>query len=365
MTDRQLLEDAGQMLLVGFHGTELPPDLRDRLQRGQVGGVVHFSRNLVDLDQVCALNGAILDAVAAPLPPPFIALDQEGGRVQRLREPLTRIPPMALVGDAADADLAARIGEVIGAELEALGFNLDFAPCADLRTNPQNNVIGDRSFGADPAQVARLAGAVAAGLTISGIIPCFKHFPGHGDTFADSHEQLPTVAHDIETLRRREIDVFARLLRTAAPMVMTAHLLIPAIDTHHPITLSEQGISQLLRRTLRYGGVVISDDLEMAAIADHHTPEEIATRGLRAGLDILLFCHSADRQQVAFETLVRLGEANPADRERIAMAAGRIRFLKQSYLRPWARPERPADHVGTPEHRAVVDKLLRRAGSIA
>ncbi|TVR04399.1 MAG: beta-N-acetylhexosaminidase [Deltaproteobacteria bacterium] len=358
--------NAGQMLLVGFQGHSVPDELRQRLQRGEAGGVIYFARNLAEPEQVCALSSEVIAACRPDDPPPFISVDQEGGRVQRLRQPpFTRIPPMAVLGATGDAELAARIGQAMGEELAAVGINLDFAPCADLRTNPANQVIGDRSLGDDPATVARLCGAFAAGLTIAGVIPCFKHFPGHGDTFADSHFELPLLEHDIELLRRREIAVFARLLRGPVPMIMTAHLRIPAIDTRHPMTLSAQCIDQLLRRTLHHGGVVISDDLEMAAIADHHDVGDIVRLGLRAGLDLFLFCHSAERQIQAWEALVRLGEQSTGDRERIAQSAGRIRFLKSSYLRHWEPPVDVRSHLGTTAHEELVHELERRGRGAA
>lgn len=269
---------------------------------------------------------------------------------------------MDAVGRAGDPDLAAKVGSVVGAELGVLGFNLNFAPCADLRTNPANDVIGDRSFGDDPVKVARLAGAFAAGLTMEGLIPCFKHFPGHGDTVEDSHYELPVVLHDVERLRERELRVFELLFRASVPMLMTAHLMVPSIDTHRPFTLSEQGVTQLLRRRMHYGGVVISDDLEMLAIADHHTPEEIAELGLAAGLDLLMFCHSEDRQVAAWEALVHLGESSVAARERISAAAGRVRFLKRDYLRPWSPEDGWRERLGCAAHLAVVEDVWRRSG---
>ena len=242
-----------------------------------------------------------------------------------------------------------------------MGFNLDFAPIADVFTNPENTVIGDRAFGSDPELCATMAGAVMLGLTMSGLVPCAKHFPGHGDTLLDSHFELPTIEHDLERLRRIELHPFERLIAGRVPMIMTAHIVVPSIDTRHPITLSEQGIGQLLRQRMNFGGVVVSDDLEMKAVADRYGIEEMMTLGVRAGVDLYLICHTQQKWEEAFEVLVRLGERSPHDRERIALSAGRIRKLERDYLRPWERPLDVLQRLGTEEHRAIVDRVLAKA----
>ena len=357
----ELREQAGQLLIAGYSGTSLPDHVAAALAGGTIGGTIIFSRNIESPEQVADLNTASY-AAAGDRPLPFLSIDQEGGRVQRLKEPLTRVPPMAAVGATGDADLAAKVGELLGTELEALGFNLDYAPCIDIFTNPENTVIGDRAFGTDPETVARMGGALSAGLTLSGIIPCAKHFPGHGDTLLDSHYELPRIEHDIERLRTVEIAPFARLIKARVPMIMTAHIMIPAIDTTHPVTLSKQGIGVLLRQNLRYGGVVITDDLEMKAVADRYSIEEMVTLGLRAGIDIFLICHTREKWEEAHEVLVKLGEANEHDRELIALAAGRVAALKKNFLRPWSRPDDLLSLVGTEAHRALVAPLFGSQG---
>jgi beta-N-acetylhexosaminidase len=351
-----LKADAGQMLVAGFDGLSLDGAVADALDAGRLGGAILFARNVEEPRQVAALNEQILRCCHGATAP-FVAIDQEGGRVQRIKAPATRLPPMALVGATEDARLAVRVGEVIGAELEAMGFNLNFAPCADVWTNPANEVIGDRAFSDNPEWVSRMAGAVMLGLTMSGIIPCAKHFPGHGDTLLDSHHALPTLDHDVERLRRVELRPFEALMRADLPMIMTAHVMIPAIDTRHPATLSENAIGELLRRKLHFGGVVVSDDLEMKAVADRYSIEEMMTLGVRAGVDLYLICHTREKWEEAFETLVLLGEKSSYDRERIALSAGRIRHLKQQYIRPWAPPEDLLAHLGTDAHQQVIAEV--------
>jgi beta-N-acetylhexosaminidase len=356
-----LARNAGQMLLAGFDGTSLPRSVETALSRSELGGVILFARNIVEPRQVAELNLSAQSA-AEGHPLPFISVDQEGGRVQRLKEPLTRVPPMFDVGRAGDARLATRVGSVLGEELEALGFNLDYAPDADVWTNPENTVIGDRAFSTDPAVVARYAGALALGLLQSGIVPCAKHFPGHGDTLLDSHLDLPVVQHDLERLDRIELEPFRSLIRGGIPMIMTAHILVPSIDTRHPITFSENGLQQLLRNQLGYQGVIISDDLEMKAVADRYDVEEMVALGLRAGIDIFLVCRSEEMWTRAFETLVKLGEKNSHDRDRIAASANRVVKLKLDLLRPWSIPDDLEARLGTPEHQMVVAEVRARAG---
>jgi len=202
----ELHAQAGQLIVAGFPDLTLSDGLRHALTAGRVSGAILFSGNLTTSPaHVADLNSSVYAAATeGDHPQPFVCVDQEGGRVQRLREPLTRVPPMFDIGTVGDPELAVRTGQMIGDELAALGFNLDFAPVADIWTNPENQVIGDRAFGSDAETVSRMAGALALGLTMSGVIPCAKHFPGHGDTFLDSHEELPVVQHDIERLRRIE-----------------------------------------------------------------------------------------------------------------------------------------------------------------
>ncbi len=359
MPDSTLRHDCGRLIIGGFQGTALPNEITNALQSQSVGGVVLFARNIESVEQVAALNTSVYQA--CPEFQPFVAVDQEGGRVQRLKEPLTRIPPMLTVGRADDARLAMRIGEAIGTELEVLGFNLDFAPCADIFTNPDNQVIGDRSFGSDPDWVGRAAGSVMLGLMQSGIVPCAKHFPGHGDTFADSHLELPVIPHDAARLQQTEFKPFELLIRAKVPMIMTAHILVPAIDARHPATFSEQFIGQALRRHMKFGGVVITDDLEMLAVADRYTIQEMMELGLHAGVDVFLICHQWEKIEAAHEALVKLGERSSRERDLISLAAGRVRKLHDDWLRPWTFDPERLNLLGCDEHQTLMQTAIARA----
>lgn len=359
MRSRELARRVGQLLWVGFDGHELPTDLRRRITEGHVGAAILFSRNVASVEQTRALVATLHDAAPPSGPPLLVAVDQEGGSVQRIREPATVWPAMMSLGeraatspqaaDAAEA-LAARVGEALGLELAALGFDVDFAPVLDVHTNPANPVIGRRAFATSPEQVARLAGAFARGLDRAGLLACGKHFPGHGDTALDSHLALPRVDHPASRLRAVEIAPFAA--RRELPLLMTAHVVYSALDPEWPATLSARIVDGILRRELGYTGVVVSDDMEMKAIADHFGLEDAIVRSLAAGCDAFLFCHREDLQIRAFEALLRAAEGRAEVRDRLAESAARVETLKARHVGR-ERPRPGLEVLGCPTHRAL------------
>ncbi len=367
-------DDVGQLLWFGFHGTVAPPELLAQITAGAVGAVVVFKRNLVvsvvrgpvpqevvDLVAITALNQQLHAAVPTGALPLLIAVDQEGGVVQRIRAPATQWPPMlSLDGHSAPDDvvLAEAIGLALARELSAIGFDLDFAPVLDVHSNPDNPIIADRAFGRDAALVTRRALAMAVGLERGGIIACGKHFPGHGDTHTDSHLELPRVEHDRARLDQVELPPFAAAAAAGVPVLMTAHVVYPALDPDRPATLSPAVITDLLRGELGYKGVVVSDDLDMRAIADHLGAGEAAVAAIRAGCDALLLCRDPENQLAARAALLSAGAADPVLRARIAEAAGRVRELKTRHARRRASTPAPGlDVVGALEHRRLADRL--------
>jgi beta-N-acetylhexosaminidase len=358
---RALADDVGQLLWIGFEGTELGAELAARLGRGEAGAVILFRRNLraaapdiTDVDALIELNRA-LHAAAPSL---LICVDQEGGTVQRVREPATPWPPMLRHDDLANDDeaTAEEVGHAVGVELAALGFDVDFAPVLDVHTNPGNPIIGERAFGRDADAVARRGLAFARGLATAGVIGCGKHFPGHGDTILDSHLALPRIDHDLARLEQIELAPFARAAAAGLPMIMTAHVVFAAIDAAVPATLSRAAITGVLRERLGYRGVVVSDDLDMKAIADHFGIADAAVAAVRAGCDALLLCRESEHQLQAAAALVDAGAADGATRARIAEAAGRIRALKAAHAaRATPRPGRAL--LGAAAHRQLADRL--------
>ncbi|MBT8496201.1 MAG: beta-N-acetylhexosaminidase [Deltaproteobacteria bacterium] len=350
-------DDVGQLLWLGFEGTTAPEWLLSGIAAGEVGAVIVFKRNLehqngeVVIDQVVELNRS-LHAAASGGAPLAISVDQEGGRVARIREPATVWPPM-LAMDNADAALAESTGLAMGEELAAMGFDIDFAPVLDVHTNPDNPVIGDRSFSTRAEGVAELALAFADGLARAGIIGCGKHFPGHGDTDTDSHLALPRLSHDLERLRRVELVPFAAAARRGLPMLMSAHVVFEAIDPTVPATLSRKVLGELLRGELGFEGVVVSDDLDMKAIADHYGVGEAAVRAIDAGCDALLLCKDRGHQLEAHAALIDRARADGAFAARVADSARRVRSVKADRAR--ARPMRTV--IGCSAHRELASRL--------
>jgi len=347
-----LKEKIGQMLMVGLGGVELGTEEAAFLAECRVGGIIFFAHNLENPEQIFLFCRALWERRQADLPP-FIAIDQEGGRVHRLPEPFTHFPPAAAVGRARRADLAYRVGLATARELAAVGINLDFAPVLDVLSNPRNPVIGDRSFGSDPDQVATMGWQVVEGLRSGGVIPCGKHFPGHGDTSKDSHLELPVVEKTIDSVRAVELVPFAHACQSAIESLMTAHVLFPALDRARPATLSHAIMTGLLRRELNYDGVVFTDDLEMKAISAHYGLGEAAVLAVEAGADVLLFCHDLAQAAAAFETLLARAEKDASVRLRVEESCGRIGNLKKRYLGSFRATRESARELNAGAHRQI------------
>jgi beta-N-acetylhexosaminidase len=349
----KLAAQVGQLLSVGFDGTALPEQLRERIAASEVGGVMLFRPNIADPVQVAGLVAGLRRAapVEAPL---LVSIDQEGGVVQRVRAPATVWPPMLAVGMADDVSRTMAVGRAIGEELAALGVGWNFAPVLDVHTNPANPVIGERAFGVQPDAVATHALAFWRGLRAAGVIGCGKHFPGHGDTRTDSHLDLPVVPHDLDRLRRVELAPFAAAAQAGMEALMTAHVLYPALDPDRPATLSKRIATDLLRGELGFQGVLVSDDMGMKAVADRYSIEELAVGAIEAGCDHLLVREPIERQVAAFQAILRAAEANAVLRARVGEAAARVAALKAACAVSVPAPAAmlPA-LLGTPAHRAL------------
>jgi beta-N-acetylhexosaminidase len=318
----------GHLVVCGFPGRDLDGATRAALGAGRRAGVILFRRNVGSLSQVHALIADVRGA-AGDGPPPFVSVDQEGGRVERLKAPFPELPAMRTLAASGDADAVQTAGARVGRGLAALGFNLDFAPVLDVDSNPQNPIIGDRAFGRDPDSVVRLAGAFARGLETAGVLSCGKHFPGHGDTELDSHLDLPVVRHEEARLRAVEIAPFAALA-AQVPTLMSAHVVYEALDPGVPATLSRRIATELLRDELGFRGVLFSDDLEMRAVADRMPVEESAVCAVAAGCDVLLVCSDRDLADRAHAALCREAETSPTFRQRCEQAAERSQTARRS-----------------------------------
>jgi beta-N-acetylhexosaminidase len=338
LTPRELSELCGALIVGGLPGPSLDSETARALAEGRRAGVILFRRNCESVEAVHALATEVV-RTAAFEPGPFIAVDQEGGRVVRIPSPAIQLPPMRVLGDIGETDLVQRAARSVALELAALGVNLDFAPVLDVDTNPENPVIGDRSFGRDPELVGKLGAAFAEGLEANGVLSCGKHFPGHGDTATDSHLELPVVRVPKERLDAVELLPF-RAAAKSVSSIMTAHVVFEALDPGVPATQSHKILVEMLRREFRYTGLVFSDDLEMRALADREPVEESTTKALRAGCDIVLVCKSFELAERAHAALVKEAEKDDAFKARCADAAARSRAVRDRFQ---ARPAASED----------------------
>lgn len=313
---------AASLVMIGFDGPDLPDDARSLIAAG-IGGVILFARNAGPPEAVRTLCETIHAAAPRPL---LLAVDQEGGEVQRFTDGFTDIPAMRTV----DASKAPGIGETLARELRAVGVNFDLAPVLDVDTNPQNPVIGARSFSANPQEVARCAGAVIEALQSGGVAACGKHFPGHGDTTVDSHHDLPVVDHDRARLDAIELVPFRAAAAAGVAAIMTAHVVVRSIDRERPATLSPHVLG-ILRREIGFTGLIVSDDLEMDAIAERHDVADAAVAAIGAGVDLVLCCHRIDRQRRVIDRLAEAIDEDASFRARAEDAAARVRGVAAQY----------------------------------
>jgi beta-N-acetylhexosaminidase len=358
-----LRREIGQLLIAGFNGHQLSPELRALAREFGLGGVILFARNVAEPEQVAEL--AFDASRLRPDLPCWVSVDQEGGRVARLKAPFTEWPPMATLGRSGDVALAERFARALAAELKSVGITLDYAPVLDIHTNPKNPVIGDRALADKADEVARLGAAIVRALQGEGIAACGKHFPGHGDTSTDSHFELPLVEHPPERLRATEFAPFRAAIDAGVATIMTAHVLVPSLDEKRPASLSRRIVHELLREELKFEGVILSDDLEMKAVAAEFEVPSAAVMAIQAGCDGVLICSGDhDRQAAALEAIVHAVEEERVPVARIEDALRRQRRAKERFLaapvsaRPLAgRALRAA--LGRDEHRAVADEMAR------
>ncbi|MET3293208.1 UNVERIFIED_CONTAM: beta-N-acetylhexosaminidase [Brevibacillus sp. OAP136] len=332
LSQMTLAQKLGQMVMCGFHGETCDEQLRALITRQHVGGIIYFTRNVVEPKQIHELSSALQQAaIATNGIPLLIATDQEGGMVTRIKSGVTPIPGQMALGAAGDEQAVRQLACISGGELRHLGINMNLAPCLDIQNNPRNPVIGVRSYGSDPHRVARMGAAAIEGYQEAGIVPVVKHFPGHGDTSVDSHLAVPSIPHDLARLRERELVPFVEAITCGADVVMTAHVLFSAIDDTLPTTLSKPVLTGLLREQLGFDGVIMTDCMEMKAIADTFGTEKAAVMAVEAGADIILISHTYDSQLGALRALHEAVEAGVLTEERIDRSVSRILHMKKKW----------------------------------
>jgi beta-N-acetylhexosaminidase len=358
----------GQLLIGSFNGSDVPVEMRSLAREFDLGGITIFGKlgNIETPEQVAGLAFDIRN-LGLELPA-WVGIDQEGGRVARLRSPFTEWPPMAVLGRSGDPALARKFAGALAAELKAVGISLDYAPVLDIHTNPKNPVIGDRALSEKPEIVAKLGQVIIDELQKAGVAACGKHFPGHGDTGTDSHLELPIVEHAPDRLRAVEFVPFKAAIEAGVAFIMTAHVLVTSIDDERPATLSSKIVRALLREELGFNGVIVSDDLEMKAIVDSYEPGDAAVAAIAAGCDALLMCGSGkpaniELQAQALEALIHAVEDDRLPIKRVEDALERNRRAKERFLRDW-RPPTAAQlrtTIGSEQHRAISEQMAEFA----
>jgi beta-N-acetylhexosaminidase len=352
-------QQAAKMVGIGFIGPRPTKEARALIARG-VRNVILFARNVESPEQLAALTYEVKTAADSPL---MMSVDQEGGRVLRMREPFTAVPSMRQVGRAGDEKLAYEVGRVLARELRAANFDMDLAPVVDVDTNPSNPVISSRSFGGSTQLVTRLGVALVRGLQDHTVAACVKHFPGHGDTSKDSHKELPKLPnHDLARLNEVELPPFKAAIDAGVASVMTSHVIYSPLDQTYPATLSRTILDGLLRKRLNFAGLVMSDDMQMKAIADHYGFDDAIAHGANAGVDLFWICHSVELQNRAIDVLIRAVESGDVPRSRLEEASRRMDAVFAKYVRP-ANREPDMNVIACAEHQAAAAEIERRAGA--
>lgn len=344
----------GQQFVIGLQGTSLLKDEADFIVKNNIGGIILMKRNCESPQQIRDLVAELqnLRHKQADKAPLFICIDMEGGRVARLGAPFTQWPAVAELGKLDSTSVAFKFASFMGTELRSVGINIDFAPCVDVLTNPRNTAIGDRSAGKDPELVSRVCSALVRGYIKSDVIPCAKHFPGHGNTLLDSHFELPVEEKSLAELDAVELVPFKKVFRARLDLVMTTHIMFPKLDPDWPATLSEKILTTLLRDQLRYRNLVITDDLDMKALTKHYDKALIPVRALQAGANLLLYCNEPESHLQAVGAVEKAVADKKLDAKVVAENHGKILELKKSRL---AAPDPlPMDEVsrivGHPDH---------------
>lgn len=325
-----LEEKVGQVVIAGFQGTRITEAAKELIDTYKVGGFIFFGANLETPTQSLQLLNEVKQANVGNKFPLLLSVDQEGGRVTRLPG-IGDLPTNAQIGLQNDTEYGYKYGELLGKQLHAYGFGLNFAPSLDVFSNPENEVIGDRSFGSDPRLVADIGWQVVKGMAAQGIIASVKHFPGHGDTQMDSHVGMPVVEKELAALNELELIPFRAAVSEGVDVVMTAHILLPALDEKYPATLSERIVTGVLRDDLGFDGVVITDDMTMGAITEEYDIPEAAVLAINAGVDMVLVAHDHAAIVKTMERLVAAVESGEITEERLDASVRRIVQLKEKY----------------------------------
>lgn len=324
-------EKLGQMMFAGVSGTSLQQETKSLIRDYKVGGLILYANNLETPQQTVSLMNDLMTANGTNRLPLFLGTDQEGGKVVRLPGPLKNFPTNQKIGQINQPQFSYKIGQLLGEQLKAFGFNLDFAPVMDVNSNPNNPIIGDRSFSNRPDIVSQLGIQTMQGLESQQVIPVIKHFPGHGDTSVDSHLELPKVSKSLDDLNKLELIPFKAAIDKGVDVVMVGHILLPKIDQQYPSSMSKEIITGLLRNQLGFDGVVMTDDMTMKAITNHVSIGQAAVDSVKAGNDIILIAHEFANVTTAIDALKVAVKNGEISEQQINDSVRRIIQLKEKY----------------------------------
>ncbi|MBS4196312.1 beta-N-acetylhexosaminidase [Lederbergia citri] len=345
-------EKIGQMILAGITGTTLDANNKSLITKYKIGGYIFYKENLVSPQQSVQLLNEIKSYDQTL--PPLLGVDQEGGHITRLPGGLVNIPTNQEIGAINNGQFSYKVGMLLGKELKAFGFNLDFAPVLDVNSNPKNPVIGDRSFGNNPEIVSDLGIETMKGIQSQHVIATIKHFPGHGDTSVDSHLELPVINKSLKQLEDLELIPFRSAINNGADVVMVAHILLPQLDDNFPASMSKPIMTDILRNQLGFNGVIITDDMTMGAITEHFDIGRAAVQSLKSGSDIILVGHEYNYIVETFSSIKSAVQKGEISEQRINQSVERIITLKRKYKLDNAK----VGHVNIGEINQSINDLL-------
>ncbi|MBS6042611.1 MAG: beta-N-acetylhexosaminidase [Clostridium baratii] len=332
ISNMSLDEKIGQLVVSGFYGTTLDENILKLIKEDKISGVILFNRNVKDSNTLLSLNNSLKESNKNNQLPLFISVDEEGGLVTRMPKDIKRLPTNKYIGSLNNKDLSYKVGEILGEQLSYFGFNMNFAPVLDINSNPNNPVIGDRSFGNNKDTVAILGTSTMKGIQSKNIISVVKHFPGHGDTSVDSHVNLPVVNYDINRLKSFEFVPFKTAIQNGADAIMVGHILLPKIDSKCPSSMSYEIVTNILRKDLGFNGLVVSDDMTMGAITKNYSIEEASIKAINAGVDLLLVCQKYENTENVLKALKEAVLNGTISKERLDNALYNIISIKKKYL---------------------------------
>ncbi|BFK81081.1 beta-N-acetylhexosaminidase [Clostridium baratii] len=332
ISNMSLDEKIGQLVISGFYGTTLDENILKLIKENKISGVILFNRNVKDSNTLLSLNNSLKESNKNNKLPLFISVDEEGGSVTRMPKDIKRLPTNKYIGSLNNKDLSYNVGEILGEQLSYFGFNMNFAPVLDINSNPNNPVIGDRSFGNNKDTVAILGTSTMKGIQSKNIISVVKHFPGHGDTSVDSHVNLPVVNYDINRLKSFEFVPFKTAIQNGADAIMVGHILLPKIDSKYPSSMSYEIVTNILRKDLGFNGLVVSDDMTMGAITKNYSIEESSIKAINAGVDLLLVCQKYENTENVLKALKEAALNGTISKERLDNTLYNIISIKKKYL---------------------------------